>query len=190
MELEDARMALARSGKPVGVTVHTLRRQGRVSGITTNGAPWHTMKAGQRVHLLDGEVDRIRSLHSDNTVEYNKEAAVIYGLLREAWESCIEDDLLYNVVCRYRNSVHTLKLKEVLIEDDDIHQIDLHMAKASTWMTGHDKSKALHDDRPGPDELLADINSLREFSKLVIGRREQTRERRKKQLEPAAVSAN
>jgi len=117
-------------------------------------------------------------------VEYNEKAAHVYGLLREAWESCVEDDLFYSVVCRYRNSVQALKLIEVAIEDSDSHHVDLQMSKASTWMTGHDRSKALHYDLPAPAELLIDINCLRQYSRELINRREQTRKRRKKQLEP------
>lgn len=184
MELQDAAMALAKSGTPVGVSVSTLRRTAKAAGVTTNGSPWYTLKVRQRVQYLDELLHRIKPLYPDNMTEYNERTAHVYGLLREAWESCVEDDLLYSVVCRYRNSVQTLKLDEVAIEDEDVHLIDLHMTKASTWMTGHDKSKALHSDRPPPDEILTDINALRVFSKHVIDRRTQTTKRRKKQLEP------
>jgi len=184
MELEDARDALAKAGTPVAVTVHTLRRGAKSAGITTDGAPWHAMKIKQRVHYLDELVRKIKPLYQDNISEYNEKAAHAYGLLREAWESCVEEDLFYSVVCRYRNSVQTRKLTEVAIEDPDIRCIDLHMSKASTWMTGHDKSKALHDNRPAPDELLADINSLRAFSQKLIDRRKETEKRRKDQLKP------
>ena len=184
MELRDSAIALAKSGTPVGVAVHTLRRDGGSAGITTGGAPWHAMKVYQRAQYLDEFVQKIKPLYPDNMVKYNEKAAYVYGLLREAWESCVEEELFYNVVCRYRNSVHTLKLIEVDIEDSDSHCVDLHMSKASTWMTGHDKSKVLHHDRPAPEELLIDINALRLFSKAIIGRREKTIKRRKKQLEP------
>ena len=184
MELEDACMALAKAGTPLTLTVHTLRRSGKSAGITTDGAPWYLLKVKQRVQHLVESVHKIKPLYQDNIAEYNEKAAHVYGLLREAWESCIEDDLFYNVVCRYRNSVQTLKLIQVEIEDSDIHQIDLHMSKASTWMTGHDKSKALHHDRPAPDELLADVNALRTFSGELIVRREKTMKRRKDQLNP------
>lgn len=184
MELEDACDALAKTGTPIDITVHTLRRDGKSAGITTDGAPWHAKKVKERLHYLENRVHKFKSLYHDNIAEYNEKAAHIYGLLREAWESCIEDDLFYNVVCRYRNSVKTLQLIEVAIEDSDIHQIDLQISKASTWMTGHDKSKALHDDRPEPDELLGDIQALREFSKKIIARRKQTEERRKNKLKP------
>ncbi|MFA5119007.1 MAG: AAA family ATPase [Candidatus Omnitrophota bacterium] len=184
MELEDAGMALAKAGTPVSITVHTLRRDGKSAGITINSVPWHAMKVGQRAQYLEDLVNKIKSFYQQDMVEYNKEAAYVYGLLREAWESCIEDDLFDKVVCRYRNSVQTLRLNGVAIEDSDIHCVDLHISKASTWMTGHDKSKALHCDRPAPDEVLADISSLRDFSRQLIGRRDQTRKQRKKQLEP------
>jgi energy-coupling factor transporter ATP-binding protein EcfA2 len=182
MELKDACEALAKGGTPVAITVHTLRRGGKSAGITTDGAPWHTMKVKQRAQYLEELVHKIKPLYQDNMAEYNEQAARAYGLLREAWEACVEDDLFYNVVCRYRNSVQTLKLIEVDIEDADIHQVDLHMSKASTWMTGHDKSKALHHDRPAPDELIDDINGLRGFSKNIIDRRKATEKRRKDQL--------
>ena len=85
--------------------------------------------------------------------------------------------------------MQTIKLINVAIEDPDIHHLDLNMSKTSTWMTGHDKSKALHEDRPAPDELLADINELRTFSKKLASRRAETEKRRKAQLEPQALKA-
>jgi len=184
MELQDAVMALAKAGTPVGIAVHTLRRIAKFAGITTGDAPWYALKTNQRVQYLDELVHTFRPLYPDNMAEYNEKAAHVYGLLREAWEYCVEDDLFYNVVCRHRNSVHTLKLLEVDIEDSDIHSIDLHMSKASAWMTGHAKSKALHHDRPAPEELLADIKALRLFSKALSGRRAQTKKRREEQLTP------
>lgn len=185
MELEDACMELAKAGTPVAVAVHTLHRGAKSSGITVDGVPWHAMKVNQRAHYIEQLVNKIKSLYEDKIGEYNENAARIYGLLREAWESCVEDDLFFNVVCRYRNSVQTLKLIHVAIEDTDIHSIDLNMTKASTWMTGHDKSKMLDDNRPAPDELLADINALRVFSKKLIDRRKETEKRRKDLLKPA-----
>lgn len=184
MELQDAALTLAKAGTPVGVAVHTLRRIGKSAGVTTGDAPWYALKVNRRTQYLDELVQKIKPLYPDNMVEYNEKAAHVYGLLREAWESCVEDELFYNVVCRYRNSVQTLKLIEVAIEDSDSHLVDLHMSKASTWMIGHDKSKVLHHDLPAPEELLTDINALRLFSKALIGRREKTKKRRKKQLEP------
>jgi energy-coupling factor transporter ATP-binding protein EcfA2 len=187
MDLQDAAEELAKRGRPVGVTVYTLRRAGNSAGMTTDGAPWAGMNVKQRTHHLTERLAKIKPLVIDDPAEYNERAAQIYGFLREAWESCIEDDLLSSVVCRHRNSVKTMELSQVLIEDDDVHQVDLNMTKASTWMTGHDKSKALSSNRPEPDEILEDIRALQEFSKKVRSRRDKVRERRKKQLLPAIV---
>jgi ABC-type sulfate/molybdate transport systems ATPase subunit len=184
MELQDASHALALAGTPVSISIQTLRREGKSAGVTTNGAPWHALKIIARAQYLIESLHKIKSLYPDNMTDYNEKAAHIYGLLRETWESCVEEDLFYSVVCRYRNSVKTLNLNEIAIEDHDIHCIDLNMSKASSWMTGHDKSKALHHDRPAPNEVLADIDALKIFSKQLIDRRAQTKKRRKKQLEP------
>lgn len=184
MELEDACDALAKGGTPVALAVHTLRRGGKSAGITMDGAPWHAMKLKQRVQYLEELARKIKPLYDNNDTGYNKEAAYVYGLLREAWESCVEEGLFNKVVCRYRNSVQTKSLEEVEIADADAHHVDLHMSKASSWMTGHDKSKALHEARPSPDEILTDINALRQFSKTIIDRRKETDKRRKGQLEP------
>ena len=183
MELKDAAEALAMAGTPVGVAVHTLRRVGKSAGVTTGDAPWYSLKSNQRAQYMDMLMQKIKPLYPDNMDEYNIEVANVYGLLREAWESCVEDDLFYNVVCRYRNSVHTRKLLEVAIEESDWRLVELNMSKASNWMRGHDKSKVLHQDRPAPDKVLVDIDALRQFSKAVIGRRKETEKRRKKQLE-------
>lgn len=182
MELQASVEALAKEGTPVAIAVHTLRRDVKSAGITTDGAPWHALKANQRAHYVEQLVHKIKPLYLEDMSQYNEQAARAYGLLREAWEACIEDDLFYSVVCRHRNSVETRKLIQVSIEDPDIHHVDLHMSKASTWMTGHDKSKALHSDRPAPDELLTDVAALRIFSKKVIDRRKETEKRRKEQL--------
>ena len=182
MELQDSVDALAKMGTPVAIAVNTLRRDGKSAGITLDGAPWYALKVIQRVQYVEQLVHKIKPLYLEDMTQYNEKAARAYGLLREAWEACVEDDLFYSVVCRHRNSVQTLKLIQVEIEDTDIHHVNLHMSKASTWMTGHDKSKALHSDRPAPDELLTDATALRIFSKKIIARRDETEKRRKEQL--------
>ena len=188
MEIKDAAMALAQSGTPVGVTVQTIRRGGSASGLTMQGAPWHAMKVGARADALERRAKAIVGMFQDGTDGYNEEAARVYGLLREAWEAFVEEELFNGVVNRFRNSVQTLRLMEVEISDVDCHQLELNMSKASTWMTGHDKSKTLHDDRPAPNELLADIDVLRSFAKAVKDRRSTTKKRREAQLTPTATS--
>ena len=89
-------------------------------------------------------------------------------------------------VVRYRNSVQTLRLSEIEISDADVLTIDLNMTKTSTWMAGHDKSKALHSDRPVPTDVLNDINMLKVFAKEIVARRKTTKKRRSAMLLPSA----
>ena len=140
------------------------------------------MKVGARADYLTKRAQGIAGYFQDGTDKYNEEAARVYGLLREAWEAFVEEELFSGVVTRFRSSVQTLRLNEVEIEDADIHRLDLNMSKASTWMTGHDKSKALHEERPSPTELIADIEVLSTFVKDVKARRATTKKHARRNL--------
>ena len=186
MELDDAVEALGNAGTPIKYEVRTLRKLGSDAGVSAGGLPWHAMKVNQRAAYLEGLITKIKPVYVTDRETYNREAAQVYGLLREAWESSVEEDVFYAVVSRYRNSVKTMQLVDVEIDDKDIHEIDAGMTKCSTWMTGHDKSKALHTDRPSPNEVLSDIKALRDFSAKIVKRRDQTRKRRKDQTKAKA----
>ncbi|GEM_PF-321784 len=188
MELRDAQENFAKAGTSINMVVHSVRRDSKNSGISTEGAPWSGLPVTQRCQMLEERVHKIKHLYLDEREEYNEKAALIYGLLRECWESCIEDDLLYKVVCRYRNSVQPMKLIEVDVESSDFNLIDLNYSKASKWFRGHDRSKDLHDARPSPSEILSDIAILREYSKKFKSRHEKTKSRRKAELHPQAES--
>ncbi len=58
------------------------------------------------------------------------------------------------------------------------------MHNSSTWMTGHDKSKALSEDRPSPSEILKDIEELAQFLGEIGGRGQKLREEREEYLQP------
>ena len=61
------------------------------------------------------------------------------------------------------------------------------MTKASEWMTGHDKSKALSEHRPEPRTLRNDLDEARKFNKKVKAKRDTVGGRRKKLLEPSVA---
>jgi len=100
MELKDAASELALLGKPVDVTVNTLRRIGKLAGITIGGEPWYAQKLSSRLQYLDQLVHKHKHNYLNDKESYNKEVSYIYGLLRESWESCIEDELLNSIVVR------------------------------------------------------------------------------------------
>lgn len=165
-------------------SVFTIRRNGKDSGFCYAKAPWRGMTTAQRAQSLDEDVHAIKPLYESDVESYNQKAALIYCLLREAWEALVEQDLLCQIVTRGRNSVQTLRLGQLSILPTDANTITQNMTKTSNWMFGHDKSKALSENRPAPTELLEDIASLRAFAKEISGRKKITEKTFEDQLKP------
>lgn len=172
MEIEGKCDDIALSlGKGPARSTFTIRRNGSDSGFCYSKAPWRGMNTAQRSQHLDEDVHAIKVLYESDVDNYNQRVALLYCLLREAWESLIEQDLFCQIVTRGRNSVQTLRLDQLSIQPTDANIITKQMTKASNWMFGHDKSRALTENRPAPTEVLEDIAKLRAFSKEVIARR-------------------
>lgn len=163
-EIENKTTEMALRGSPTPSAVFTIKRNGTDSGFVSEKAPWRGMGTGQRAQKLEEDIRSITQLFATDVGSYNEKCAHVYCLLREAWESLIEQDLLCQVVVRGRNSIQTLRLNELIIDPNDANTIEINMSKSSNWMTGHDKSKALDENRPAPDEVIKDINELRVFS--------------------------
>lgn len=170
-ELEGKLEEMALRGKPVFSTIFSIKRNGIDSGFVSKNSPWRGMTTPQRAQQLEEELNAIKQTYQTDGDTYNKNAALIYCRLREAWESLVEQDLLCQIVNRGRNSIQTLRLKELVIDPNDADTIDRNMSKSSNWMYGHAKSKALTDNRPNPNDLLNDINELRTFAKLLAERK-------------------
>ena len=165
-------------------TTETVKKKLNVPGEIDNGLPWHALPTKERLGILDKELSSIESLYRSNMDNYNKEAALLYGRLRETWEAFIENDLLNSAVVRYEGNVRTQNLKEVEITTSIYRQIHIAMSKCSTWMIGHDKAKSLDVNRSKPEEIKNDIDILRKFSKEIRKRGDELREERESALEP------
>lgn len=77
-------------------------------------------------------------------------------------ERSIENDLLCGVVQRFQRPVHTLKLKELAkLKEADCILLDSLMTKYSGFE--HSQPEESPVDLPKPDELLADMTSLKEW---------------------------
>ncbi|MNM81297.1 hypothetical protein D3C81_932930 [compost metagenome] len=185
MEIEGKCDDIALScGKGPARSSLTIRRNGTDSGFCYARAPWRGMNTAQRAQSLDEDLHSFKALYDTDLDTYNQRTALLYCLLREAWEALIEQDLFCQIVTRGRNSVQTLRLTDLKIEATDVNVITIHMTKTSNWMFGHDKSKALSENRPAPKEVLEDISALRLFSKEIISRRKSTDKDFKDQLVP------
>lgn len=77
-------------------------------------------------------------------------------------ERSIENDLLCGVVQRFQRPVHTLKLKELAkLKDTDCNLLDSLMTKYSGFE--HSQPTESPVELPKPDDLLADMTSLKEW---------------------------
>jgi len=155
-------LALNTAAQKIGVTIHqqTVRRQGEISGVTNDGAPWEGMTTGQKLEVLEKKLTKAKAHYPSDIDAYNSAAAEIYGLLREAWETFVEDRILNKTVKSHRATVMTQSLLAVEVTTKDYVVIDDGMTKCSKWMPGHRKSPEVAGDRPAPTEILADIQSL------------------------------
>ena len=162
----------------------TIRRNGSDSGFCYSEAPWRGMSTAQRTQSLEENFHLFKGLYETDIANYNQRTALLYCLLREAWEALIEQDLFCQIVTRGRNSVQTLRLNDLSVEPTDANIITLQMSKTSNWMFGHDKSKALSENRPPPHEVLEDIAHLKSFSKTIIARRKSTKKEFEDQFVP------
>ena len=181
--LVDLEKHLGRLGN-AKLTVKTLNRINNIPGNIVSSKPWHVMSANDRLSFLEEHIGTYSQLYNYDITTYNEKAAEWYGLFRETWEAIIEEIVFNNAIKRFGAEIQTLRLKEVEITDGDYKTIDIYMSKASEWMRGHDKSKALSNDRPSPKEIHDDIAKTREFIKSFKKTRESIRSRRNNLLSP------
>ena len=103
---------------------------------------------------------------------YEKELRDIVGSLRDTWEVFVEQELLNNVVARHQRSVQTQRLSKLTdLTNEDIASVDLGMAVASRYMTGHAAPGTDGSAPQGPDWLIAEVNAFTTFRDAVLARR-------------------
>ena len=126
-------------------------------------------RIGHLRNLLQNAVKLHRERHQD---AYEKEASLVYGYLREAWERGLEEVLLCGVVERYRPGVQTQQIAMIAdITVDDCMAVQSAMTKCSNWLPGHDQAAAARADIPEPAEIEADINALNNWLIAIRQRR-------------------
>ena len=93
-------------------------------------------------------------------------------MLRSAWERAVEEVLLAGVIERMNPPVHTQQLRKISdIEDSDIAVVDENMSKCSTVIDAHDDPLVAPAQCPTVEELIIDINILRQWMKTINKRR-------------------
>lgn len=150
-----------------------IRRQAIGAGVCVEELPWVAMSVKGKIGFLkNGWQAADRLSRTGNFDAYEKEAAQLYGYLREAWERALEEVLLGGVVERFRPSIETKKLMPLIdITEDDCEAVNVAMSKCSSWLTGHDQAAAARAPVPGSDELKQDIEQLENWVKSIRDRR-------------------
>ena len=146
------------------------------AGVCTDELPWVALPVKKRIGFLKSKWQDADKLFRDGNISaYEKEAAYLYGLLREAWERALEEVLLGGVVERYRPGVQTQQIASIAdIAPEDCQAIEAAMTKSSRWLTGHDAAPAARAPVPGPEELNDDIEALATWVSAINIRRSRT----------------
>ena len=97
--------------------------------------------------------------------------------------------LFQGIILRHGSEVQTMKLRYITVTDEDYRIIYLAMGRCSEWMRGHDKSRAITENRPSPAEIERDIGSLRAFVKSVNVRKETIERQRAASVKPITPPA-
>lgn len=150
-----------------------VRREGSNAGISAHRLPWPAMNVRDRIGYLNDLWQGADKLYRDGKQsDYERDAARIYGLLREAWERAVEEVLLNGVVERYRNSIQTNRAKHLHdVSEDDCRKLEAGMTKCSKWLIGHDHAAAENAPFPNAGELQQDIAALNSWVDSIRKRR-------------------
>ena len=158
-----------------GVPQHDqhVRYLAKGAGVCADELPWVALKVKMRISHLRKQLQDAQKLHREGHRDaYEREASLIYGYLREAWERGLEEVLLGGVVERFRPGVQTLQVGLLAdISPEDCRAVEKAMTKCSKWLPGHDQAPAARAEVPEPGTLKADIDALDGWVKAIRKRR-------------------
>lgn len=150
-----------------------VRQLSKGAGVCAEELPWVALKVKARLgHLKKLQQDALKLHNEGHQAAYEKEASLIYGYLREAWERGLEEVLLGGVVERYRPGVQTQQVLKIAdISEEDCKELESAMTKCSKWLPGHDQAAAARADIPDPRTLKTDIEALDNWVSRIRKRR-------------------
>lgn len=152
------------------------------TGVSTESEHWHEVVLTQKIKAIRQRITTSRALYKahDDTA-YALESTDISGSIRECWEILVEQELLGGVVTRFKRSIETQKLKDLIeVTPEDIAVVSNGMKLHSRFFRGHATPE---DDLAGPlspDELERSVKDLDDHRKSIIERRVKLRSERKK----------
>jgi len=173
------------------VPLHTqsVQRDGSGAGACIPSKPWECMNLKSRIGFIRDRIGRARPLHKALDPEYRLRVGECYGLLRDAWESAIEEVVFNSTVLRYRKSLETKRLMSIDFTPQDYVTIDRAMSKCSLYMVGHNTPGAVNGPPPTPSEVEADISGLEAFADELRKRQKSAEAAAKALLRPPPTTA-
>ena len=152
-----------------------VHREGKIAGVICGEEPWYALSVNKRLDFIQQEITKVATLYESDHEEYNKQAGILYDLLRTTWEASVEECLFYKVVERFQPGIKILRLKEIAVEKSDCDTIAVEWDKCCNWILAHDKSKNVSFNRPDPSEIKKDVDKLRDFARDISTRRKFTK---------------
>ena len=130
------------------------------------------MKAKKRIGHLKVLLQAANTTYRNGDQQkYEQDASTIYSRLRETWERGVEEVLLNGIIERFRNSIQTQRVSQLVdICPGDCKALEAGMKKCSKF-TGHDQSPAENAPFPKPSELEKDIKVLEKWIDKIRSRR-------------------
>jgi len=143
----------------------TVSRGKAGAGIVADGMPWKAQRIEERIDNLEKDARAGRQLYDNNQQdEYNREAASVYSNLRASWERALEDVAFFRVVQRHRDYIDTKHLKKAsVLTEADCDAFHAGFKKCSEVVDAHDPSSGRNADAPPPNDLMQDIQALKDW---------------------------
>lgn len=150
-----------------------IRRTPQGYGVHSDELPFDVVGTKERIKRLRRKLVDVKSAYEQGDEDAHRRlTSECYGELRLAWERCIEEVLFNQVIERFGEGVSTMRLKRVLVTDDDYAEIDAGMTKSSKFE--HDAARSVGRlPTPALDVLYDDIERLEAFRLSIIKRGEQ-----------------
>lgn len=161
--------------KKRSVRLVTVSRGQAGAGMVSEGLPWKGKSVEDRIDKLEKSARAARKLYDDNKEdEYTAETAGIYNNLRASWERGLEEIAFSRVVQRHRDYIDTKHLKKVsVLTEADCDVFHAGFKKCCDIVDAHDPSSGRNAAAPPPDEVLQDIETLKNWVKGLRDRQKQ-----------------
>ena len=165
--VNDLAQLAAERNTPVALA-HLTRGQD-VVGLVNKDLPWTAASIRDRIDKLEKEARAAKSLFEAKDDEGYKTAVTsLYSRLRATWERALEDIVFANVVIRHRDYIDTKRLKQVTaLEEGDVQTFQSSFKKCCDFVDAHDPSRGHDSEPPETAEIMADIQTLKGWSKAL-----------------------